>query len=815
MAVVHGEAGIGKTSLVHALLDQTGTVAMIGRCDDATVPVPLGPFRDIFRAAGSPDRGDPDGARQEIVRLLDRTPVMVFEDIHWADEATFDLLTHIGKRIADHRAVLVLTHRPDGPPELARCIAQIPAERLTDIELRPLSRETVVAWSEEHDRDGAAVFAKTGGNPFLVGELLASPPGEIPNRISTSTLARLATLTQPARAMAELLAHFPGGAPWPIIERLRPNQDRAIGDLERHRWVETRGDRVWLRHELIREAIVESQGAAGRRTLNNEILGALIQHDADPAAIAHHAVEAGDDQRSVDFAIVAAEQMSRAGAHRDALRLLERVAHLQNLLDEGEQAHFSEALGLERMAADQLDEACAALTDAADQWMAIGDLEAAARTLREASGAEWRRGAVQRSDELLQDAYEVLDGTDHRSERFRVQVTMAQNAGLTSQWRRAMDVVSAALEDDRHLSPRSVAAAVAIRADARRLLGDETGALTDYERSLELAGPDAPHVRTALTNRVATSLAVLDPIAAKNHLDEAIAATADRRSDWLDRTVAGLRGGVAFLRGDWDEALNHLDEQLSDPLATRTRPALIAGLVRTRRGDLTGVDLIEDAHRRAASLEDIQRLGGTAAAMAELLWLNLVPEDVAEDILEVTRLAHRSGHARYSSELALWCRRLGLGGGDANPAGPPGFLLELEGDSPGAATEWSNRGVPYLQLLAMGFGTKADAIRTAIDRASAFGASTVVDRLRARLREMGHRVQRGRSRASLDNPGGLTNRQVDVVRLIASGLTNQQIAERLFISRKTVDHHVSAILTTLGASDRAEAGDWAHNAGLT
>jgi DNA-binding NarL/FixJ family response regulator len=82
------------------------------------------------------------------------------------------------------------------------------------------------------------------------------------------------------------------------------------------------------------------------------------------------------------------------------------------------------------------------------------------------------------------------------------------------------------------------------------------------------------------------------------------------------------------------------------------------------------------------------------------------------------------------------------------------------------------------------------------------------------LRKTGHRVRRGRGRATLHNPGGLTNRQIDVARLLAEGLTNQQIAGRLFISPKTVDHHVSAILTTLGVADRAHAGEWARVQGL-
>ena len=814
VAVVHGDAGIGKTSVVAAFLKDSRTHALLGRCDDTSVPTPLGPFRDVFRSAGSPDHHDPDGARDETARLLDRAPVMVIEDIHWADEASFDLLTHFCRRIDDYRSLIVLTHRPDGPPALTRCLAQIPSDRVTDIALAPLSLETVVGWAAEHGRNGEEVFAKTGGNPFLVDEVLASPSDEIPVRISTTTLARLSTLSDPARERAELLAQFPGGAPWPVIDALRPSGAEAAAELERHRWLDTRGDRVLLRHELIREAIAESIPVAIRRALNQEILDALIDQNAGPAAIAHHAAEAGHEQRSIDYAIVAAQQLSLAGAHHDALLHLERVAHLAHLLPDQERAQFVEALGLERMAADDVDGAYDAMMESFERWQALGDRGSAARALRQASAAQRWRGEAAQSGESLRRALALLDGTDHDLERFRTQITIGQNAGLTSNWHSALDALAAALNATDGVPDDTVAVAIAMRADARRLLGEESGALADYTRSLEMAEPTAPSRTTTLLNRVATSLAVLAPVKAAHHLADAERAARQKQSEHTDRFIAELRGGLEFMQGRWEEAIGSIEHLIDDPLTTRTRPALVAGLIRARRGDATGVDLVTEAHRRASALADIQRLGGTAAALAELLWLGLAPDQTADEIKAVTELAHRSGHARYSAELAVWCRRLGLDGGMANEAGPPEFLMEFDGEWEPAASRWAARGVPYLEVMALGFSGEEQAIRTAIEQATTLGAHVVADRLRAQLRDLGHHVRRGRSRTTLDNPGGLTNRQVDVVRLLAEGLTNQQIADRLFISPKTVDHHVSAILTALSVAGRAEAGNWAQASGL-
>jgi DNA-binding NarL/FixJ family response regulator len=83
------------------------------------------------------------------------------------------------------------------------------------------------------------------------------------------------------------------------------------------------------------------------------------------------------------------------------------------------------------------------------------------------------------------------------------------------------------------------------------------------------------------------------------------------------------------------------------------------------------------------------------------------------------------------------------------------------------------------------------------------GATGTADRLRVLLRNDGVEEVPARPRASTRaNPGGLTNRQLDVAKLMARGFTNAEIAARLYISPKTADHHVSAVLTKLGATSR-------------
>jgi DNA-binding NarL/FixJ family response regulator len=74
-------------------------------------------------------------------------------------------------------------------------------------------------------------------------------------------------------------------------------------------------------------------------------------------------------------------------------------------------------------------------------------------------------------------------------------------------------------------------------------------------------------------------------------------------------------------------------------------------------------------------------------------------------------------------------------------------------------------------------------------------------------------IPRGPTKKTLANPGGLTNRQLEVLRLVVEGLNNEQIADELYLSKKTVEHHVSAIYSKLGVDSRTQAVNAATEVG--
>jgi DNA-binding CsgD family transcriptional regulator len=241
--------------------------------------------------------------------------------------------------------------------------------------------------------------------------------------------------------------------------------------------------------------------------------------------------------------------------------------------------------------------------------------------------------------------------------------------------------------------------------------------------------------------------------------------------------------------------------------------SIVIGLVRARRGD-PGADEAFDA--ADALVERSEGLGSeqVAAARAELAWL----ERDRDRVEGITEAALASDEAAVSplalADLAIWRRRAGLAL-DLRPEELEGaHALELSGDPAGAAAAWRELGCPYEAALALLDSGDVGALRVAREALVALGAHPAAAIFAQRLREHGERVAIGPRPGTRDNPAGLTARELEVLPLLAEGLRNGQIADRLVVSTKTVDHHVSAILRKLDVKTRGQAASEALRRGL-
>jgi DNA-binding CsgD family transcriptional regulator len=270
-------------------------------------------------------------------------------------------------------------------------------------------------------------------------------------------------------------------------------------------------------------------------------------------------------------------------------------------------------------------------------------------------------------------------------------------------------------------------------------------------------------------------------------------------------------------QGRWTEAADSAAVALGDA-RTSSIPRITAGvvlaLVRARRGDPGAVDALERARALSELADQLQYVEAVAAAGAEMAWLSGDRQGVVRATEAAYALATEIGASGVVGELALWRRRAGLSEEVTGPVAEP-YASQLAGDWRAAAEQWAAIGRPYEEALALADGD-GEARRRALDHLHELGAGPAAAIVARRLRARGARgLRRGPRRTTRDNPANLTPREVDVLALVEQGLRNKQIAERLFVSAKTVDHHVAAILRKLGVHTRGEAGAAARRLGFS
>jgi ATP/maltotriose-dependent transcriptional regulator MalT len=276
----------------------------------------------------------------------------------------------------------------------------------------------------------------------------------------------------------------------------------------------------------------------------------------------------------------------------------------------------------------------------------------------------------------------------------------------------------------------------------------------------------------------------------------------------LSCNIDSNRADILLGLGRWDEAeaaarsaLAVVDGSL-DPLDASVANAVLARLM-ARRGDPMAESFANRAAELVSETHDLYRTWIALLPRVEIAWL---ADDLAPLTGKLRTLLDAAVERRdpwVGAEIGRWLKRSGAELPDLpNVAGPN--ALALSGDWRGAAADWRQRDNPYETALALLDADDPAAVREAHAILLALGALGVLPKAAQRLRELRAPVPRGPRRSTAANAAGLTEREAEIAGLVAIGLSNHEIAERLVLSGKTVGHHVSAILGKLGVRRRAE-----------
>jgi DNA-binding CsgD family transcriptional regulator/tetratricopeptide (TPR) repeat protein len=836
LVFISGEAGVGKTSLVRRFCDaQAGTAHVLsGNCDMLFTPRPLGPLLDIAEAAGGELAELVAGGAKahEVVAALvrevaRRSPtVIVLEDMHQADGATLDVVRLLGRRVETIPALVLATYREEelGASHplrivLGELVSSSGVERLW---IEPLSPAAVTELAGSSELDPHELFRRTGGNPLFVTEVLAAGADVIPHTVRDAVLARAARLSPTGRRLLEAVAALPPRAEMRLLEAIAGDVVSNLEECLASGMLVAAPHGAQFRHELVRLTVEESLAPDRRLALHRDALRALADPswgEPDLDRLAHHAEGAGDADAVLRFGRAAAQRAAALGAHREAAAHYARVGPFAHLLPSAEQADLLMRYSHECYLTNQGLDAITACERAIELYREVGDVGKEGTARCSLSQILWCPGRIGESEDAAREAVTLLEQLAPGRDLAYAYANLSQVCMNAEAADAAVAWAERALELAERLDDTAVRVDALINLGAARYVLGIPGGREQLKDCIELCreeGLDEPTGRAVL-NLLWGATRQRELAVADESLEWGLPFLEDRGLELWRIYLLAYKAGAELHQGRWAEALDSASLVLRERFLSTLPPALaltVIGLVRARRGDSDVWGPLDEALALVERSGELQRLAPVAAARAEAAWLEGEPDKVGHATEAATRLAGERAAAWPLGELAMWRWRAGLLHEAPTAAAEP-YAQQIAGNWRRAAELWRELGCPYEAALALADGDDEDALRTALEELQLLGASPAAAIVARGLRERGASgLPRGPRRATLQNPAALTPRELEVLALVAEGLRNAQIAERLYLSRRTVDHHVSAILRKLDVPTRGQASAEAVRLGL-
>jgi DNA-binding CsgD family transcriptional regulator/tetratricopeptide (TPR) repeat protein len=831
VALIMGEAGIGKTTLVRAFAARVeGARLLLASCDDLMAPRTLGPLRDA--ALGNPgplaaalaDDQSVDAIFGALLEELAAEPtVLVVEDLHWADDATLDVLAYAARRIEAAGALLVLTCRDDTVDPrhpLYRFLGVLAGSPVHRIVLRPLSRLAVRQLSAGTGADADAVYRVTRGNPFFVTEALAASGEAVPVSVVEAVLARVGRLSGECREALDQLSVVPWQVDLDLAAALLGPRLEALAEAQAAGVLEDRSDGVAFRHELARRAIEQSLPAIRRRRLNAAVVAALrAQEWPERARLMHHAVEAGDAEAIVAVGPAAAREATQAGSHTQALAHFESVLPHLDRLGPRERAGVLDDYGWELYNAHRFREAVEAARGAVALYERLDEPVAVGSCLVRLSRHLFMAGDTDAAEVSAQRAVMILEPTGHGAALAQASLQEGAILAMTEDDpARAVGILSSAHDLSVRVARPDLAALALNYLGIARVATGHPGGVEMVRESITAATAARQYEHAA---RGYCNLAEL--LFRAGRLDELEICVEHglqfvrERGFWSHAYGLELHRGAAQLRrGRWEPALaglRALVDDVDDPGMLYAYSVPLLGRLLARRGGESARAMLDAAWGRARRQRLLICLAYAGLASVEEAWLAGDTEHARRVAAALLPRTEHAGAAPFRAELLRYLARCGL---EAEPFDgcPEPWAAGLRGDWQAAAAGWARAGDPYERALELAESGEPEPTLEAVRMLDALGAAAAAAIVRDRLRAMGRRVPRGPQTATRANPARLTERQLAVLGLVTEGMTNAEIADRLVVSVRTVDHHVAAVLGKLGVRSRREAAAAAHEMGI-
>jgi DNA-binding CsgD family transcriptional regulator len=824
VALVYGEAGIGKTSLVEHFTKgkEKSWRILSGACDLLFTPRPLGPLGDIalqtkgllLRLLDSGDQRDRIFSAC-LTELKSRPTILIIEDIHWADEATLDLLKYLGRRIRQTTCLMILTYRDDeiakdSPLQLLlgdlaslHCPHRVPVAALSIDGVRQLAQDRKV--------DVPALHRLTNGNPFFLTEVLAGDGG-IPPSVRDAMLARAARMSPTARDALEAAAVAGLHVESWLLEEITDSHAAGVEECISKGMLQSQGHGYAFRHELSRQAVLDRVPINRKRELDRRALAALqacSETRTDWARLISHAEGAGEADAVLQFAPAAARQAAAAGAHRQAAALYELALRYAEALPGAEHAQVLEAYADELRFQGRSEAFVPLHREIIERYCALGDRLRQGSSLARLASEFQGIGRNADAEQAIRASVEMLEALPPSVELAQAYGTQCYLLGDKLDYGASVAVGEKAIAlAERFGDVDLVARAGNIAGSELLLMGDERGrALLD--RSLTAAREHGLHyaVGMVLVNWANALVGTFQFEDAARLLQEGMLYTAQHDDDYHGADMPVSLAEIRFRQGRWTEAAELVERQLRR-LGSADLVGIdamrILGRLGVRRGDASAQSSLRGALASYTQASSLELAGNARAGLAEEAWLRADSHQASGEARAAYDLVASSHVPWTTGELAFWRWRAGEDFTPPEWIAKP-YALQIAGDWCCAAEEWERRDCPYEQAMALMDGDEAAEI-TALEIFEELGARPILDKLKQKMRLEGVRsIPRGPRPTTRENAFGLTAREMEVLSCLVRGSTNNFIGHELCLSPRTVEHHITSILQKMGVQSRVEA----------
>ncbi len=830
VVLISGEAGIGKTCLIENFTKKIEAQANIlwGACDALFTPRPLGPLYDIAAQLKNGLLNLLEGKAERTIiftRFLqdlqqsELPNILIMEDVHWADESTLDLIKFLGRRSNRINSLLIITYRDDeinSEHPLRLVLGDIPSQNLIKFKLPLLSEKTVNNLAASRGLEN--LYNKTGGNPFLITELVNNQNEGVPSTIKDSILTRVSRLSNDAKELVQLTSIVPTRTEKWLIDKIITLNTEILEECLHSGLLKLDTESISFKHELSRMAVEESLSEPKRQLLNEKVLQILlIQNNIDNylARIIHHASGAGNKEIILKYAPLAAQQASKFGAHILAAK------HYLTALEYSSKWKIKEYLDLlkgrsyECYLTGQIEEALEAGEKINGLLISYPDPALEGENYRRMSRMLWYDCNDEKADEYLNKAIDILENLPPGKNLVMAYSCKSQMHMIREETELAVQWGKKAVKFAREINDLDIEAHALNNIGTAKMFVDDPAGENHLKRSLELSLKNnfTEHASRAYTNIGCVFLQRRRLNEANEYFKEGTEYFNEKDLYVYGLCMTGHHAHLKLYLGQWDEAvemLNVIFRRENIPAANKIVPLFVVGLVRARRGDPGAENLLGESYELALTIREPDKIVVTLAAKAEAYWLNNKLSDLVEELETQYAKILKTNNPWTIGVLAYWLWKAGRLNKVPDKIAKP-YYLQIKGDWKSATKLWEELQSPYEQAMALSEGDE-EAMKKAIEIFESLSASASALFIKQKMRKRGlKKIPKGPRKTTRENLAGLTSRQMEVLKLLSKGLSNNEIGSKLFISPKTVDHHISAIFSKLNIHSRFEAAAYLQN----